>query len=135
MIMQNVNRRKLEQVAYKAARNAYAPYSKFRVGAAVLTASGKVFTGANVENASYGLSLCAERAALSSAIASGESKIAAICVACIDAHSAMVLEKKTPCGACRQWLQELAPNAVIIIAGEKRTFKIEELLPIAFKLS
>jgi cytidine deaminase len=132
--VKRINRKQLENTARTVALNAYAPYSKFRVGAALITASGKIFIGANVENASYGLCLCAERSAFSSAIASGESKILAICVACIDALPAATLEKKTPCGACRQWIQELAPEAEIIIAGEKRTFKIKDLLPFAFSL-
>ena len=133
--MYKVDRPSLESLARKVALNAYAPYSKFRVGAAIVTESGKSFTGANVESGSYGLTLCAERAAISAAISAGESRFSAICVACIDARHKTSLEEKVPCGACRQWIQELAEDAEIIICGEQRTFKIKDLLPFAFKIS
>jgi cytidine deaminase len=134
-IMQKIQISKLEAEAKAAALNAYAPYSKFRVGASVVTASGKIFTGCNVENASYGLTICAERVALSAAASAGERKITAICVACIDAPPGTPIENRSPCGACRQWIQELAPEAKIIIAGVSRAFKIKDFLPRAFKLS
>src|SRR5471030_2539074 len=88
--------RRLEQAARRAAGAAYAPYSKFRVGAAVLTGSGKIFTGCNVENASYGLCNCAERTAIFSAVTAGERKIKAVAIYTPTATPI------TPCGACRQ---------------------------------
>ena len=127
-------RKQLLDEAVSAAKNAYAPYSKFRVGAAVLGASGSVFRGANVENASYGLGTCAERVALATASAAGERNILAIAIVCIDAEQDSPLAMRAPCGACRQWIQELAPSAEIVIWGEKRTFVIEDFLPIAFSL-
>ena len=83
---EDVDRKHLLAEAVSAAGNAYAPYSKFRVGAAVLGASGLIFKGANVENASYGLGTCAERVALATASAAGERNIVAIAIACIDAE-------------------------------------------------
>ena len=120
--------------AVQAAANAYAPYSHFRVGAAVLTASGQVFTGCNVENASYGLALCAERTALANAVSHGEREFVALALACIDATPGHQSSETMPCGACRQWIQELAPNAEILVAGVEGTFRIEDLLPHAFRL-
>lgn len=120
--------------AIVAARSAYAPYSKFRVGAAVLTAEG-IYTGVNVENASYGLTLCAERNALSTAVTEGQRDIRAIAIACIDARSDLDINGRMPCGACRQWIQELAPNAIVLIAGEDREFSAADLLPTPFKIS
>jgi cytidine deaminase len=134
-VMHKTQISKLETEAKAAALNAYAPYSKFRVGASVATASGKIFTGCNIENASFGLTICAERVALSAAVLAGERKIIAICVACIDAPPATAIENRSPCGACRQWIQELAPEAKIIIAGVSKAFKIKDFLPRAFKLS
>jgi cytidine deaminase len=115
-----------------AAERAYAPYSGFRVGAAVLGSDGTVHVGANIENASFGLTLCAERAALASAFATGERAIVAIAVACIDALPGAPLEHRMPCGACRQWMQELAPNADVYVLGAKRAFRVAELLPMGF---
>ncbi len=128
-------RKALSAEARKAAAAAYAPYSRFRVGAAVLGASGTIYRGANVENASCGLSICAERVALASARVAGEKNISAIAVACIDAPQNGPLEQKMPCGACRQWMQELAPGARIFIAGEQSCFGVSELLPRPFKLT
>ena len=124
----------LLQTAVKAAEHAYAPYSNFRVGAAVLTASGKVFTGCNVENASYGLALCAERTALAKALSHGEREFVGLAVACVDAAPGRELSETMPCGACRQWIQELAPNAEILVAGVEGSFHIGDLLPYAFRL-
>jgi cytidine deaminase len=121
------------QAAREVAKLAYAPYSKFRVGAAILGEKG-VYIGTNVENASYGLALCAERSAFASAIALGERKFHAIAIACIDAPNPQDVASMTPCGACRQWLAELAPKAEIIICGCDRSFTIEELLPMSFRL-
>ena len=111
--------------------NAYAPYSKFRVGSALLTASGKIFPGVNVENASYGLTMCAERVAVGKAVSEGHRKFRAIAIV---APSARV----TPCGACRQVLAEFG-QCVVICADSRNTrrvrvYLLSELLPHAFKL-
>jgi cytidine deaminase len=126
-------RRSLETAARGAAENAHAPYSGFRVGAAVLGAKG-TYTGANVENASYGLSLCAERSALARAVAEGDRDIRAMAVACIDAPAGGPVEEMMPCGACRQWIAELAPHAEIVLAGVDEVFRVEDLLPRPFSL-
>jgi cytidine deaminase len=123
----------LIEKARAIARAAYAPYSKFRVGAAVLGEKG-IYVGTNVENASYGLCLCAERSALSAAVAARDLSVRAIAVACIDADPSSPLNHFMPCGACRQWISELAPDAVILIAGFSRSFSIEDLLPEGFRL-
>lgn len=121
----------LIEKARTASEQAYAPYSKFYVGAAALFESGKTYTGCNVENSSYGLSLCAERNALSSAVANGEkTKLLSIAI----------VSKKTkecfPCGACRQWIMEFSPESYVIVEGEKEplVFSMKELLPKAFEL-
>jgi cytidine deaminase len=127
-------RDRLIGAARAAARRSYSPYSRFRVGAAVRTAKG-VYTGTNVENASYGLSLCAERAALAAAVSAGAGPIEAVSISCIDADpdgsDPGVL---MPCGACRQWLVELAPDAQIVIDGVEPTFVVQDLLPRRFTL-
>jgi cytidine deaminase len=131
--MNSEDRKTLLAAAKTAALSAYCPYSKFRVGAAVRGAQG-ITVGCNVENASYGLTLCAERNALSTAVAAGNTKISAIAVACIDAAPEAGLSELMPCGACRQWIQELAPDAEILIAGTDRMFSIADLLPNPFDL-
>jgi cytidine deaminase len=125
--------RDLVALAAKVATQAYAPYSGFRVGAAVRGEHG-VYLGTNVENASYGLALCAERAALAAALAAGERRISAIGIACIDAPADAGSEQHVPCGACRQWLAELAPDAVVATLGVARDYSVRELLPFAFAL-
>jgi cytidine deaminase len=120
--------------ARQAARNAYAEYSGFRVGAAV-RGRQRTYVGANVENASYGLTLCAERAALAAAIAQGDRDIDAIAVACIDAGPSRPIEELVPCGTCRQWIAELAPGARVVICGTGRLFTLDQLLPTAFRLA
>lgn len=125
---------RLLEEARLAAGQAYAPYSKFRVGAAVLGGDGAIYKGANVENASLGLGTCAERVALATAIADGERNLVAIAIACVDAPEDSSLAQRMPCGACRQWIQELAPDAEIFILGENRSFQINDLLPMAFSL-
>ncbi|OHE83026.1 MAG: cytidine deaminase [Verrucomicrobia bacterium RIFCSPLOWO2_12_FULL_64_8] len=110
MRLSSALRRKLLASARRAAGRAYAPYSRFRVGAAVLTASGKVYTGANVENASYGLTNCAERTAIFNAVAAGERKVVAVAV------FTPTRKPNTPCGACRQVIHEFGPRAVILCA-------------------
>ncbi len=115
--------------ARAARRNAYAPYSRFRVGAALLTASGKVFTGCNVENASYGLTICAERTAVFAAVASGEKQFEAIAI------SAQAAGAVRPCGACLQVLAEFAPRLRVIIANGSKIeeFSLSDLLPQRFR--
>jgi len=111
---------------------AYAPYSRFRVGAAAVAENERVFFGCNVENASYGLSLCAERAAIAAAVASGARRIVAV-VLVADADP-----PATPCGACRQWMAEFGSGEMEIItanlAGRLRRFTLKELLPQSFRL-
>ena len=117
----------LLQVAQDARKKAYAPYSKFYVGAALLTSSSKVFDGCNVENASYGLSNCAERTALFTAIAAGEHEFEHLVVATENGVS--------PCGACRQVIWELCgdiPVTIIDESGNKTETRSSELLPFAF---
>ncbi len=126
-------RKELIQRATLIAEAAYAPYSKFRVGAAVLGNAG-TYVGANVENASWGLSLCAERSALAAALTAGDREIRAIAVACIDAESSGPVNYLMPCGACRQWMAELAPAATVLIANREGEYSIDDLLPFAFRL-
>lgn len=144
------DRESLMAAARAAAAHAYAPYSHFRVGAAVLveTAEGpRIVTGANVENASYGLTLCAERSALAAACTldmtafttgegSGERKprVLAVAVACVDVPPDAPVSARSPCGACRQWLAELAPDAVYFIDGIPGELHLPDLLPYAFRL-
>ena len=125
------NYRKLLAAARRAQRRAHAPYSKFRVGAALWTKSGKIFTGCNVENASYGLTNCAERTAVFKAVSEGHRKFKAIAVvAPSDALS--------PCGACRQVLAEFGEMVVICAdsrnARRVRIHLLSELLPHTFRL-
>lgn len=127
------DREQLLQQAREVATHAHAPYSHFRVGAA-LKADDSIFTGANIEISSYGLSLCAERSALSAAISAGAQSITQIAVACIDARPEAGLQERVPCGACRQWIADLAPEAIIYIDGVERDFHLDDLLPNAFGL-
>ncbi len=100
---------KLFSAAWEAARNSYSPYSKFRVGAAILCGDGSIITGTNVENRSFGLTICAERSALVAAISAGKKDFKAIAIATPDASYAV-----SPCGACRQVLSEfLGPEAEV----------------------
>ena len=119
----------LIRAASQARHEAYAPYSGFRVGAAVLCDDGRVFTGANVENAVYGLSICAERVAMSNAVSEGCRRFKAL---------AVIAEGATPCppcGACRQFLAEFGAESYVIMAntkGDTKKVPIKELLPYAF---
>ena len=119
----------LIQLAVQVREQAYVPYSKFKVGAALLSVDGRVFTGANVENASYGLTICAERAALFKAVSEGVQSFTTIAVV-TDLN-----DPASPCGACRQVLVEFAPQLRVImanIAGKVVSTTIAELLPLAF---
>lgn len=124
----------LLELAKKACDNAYAKYSNFHVGACALYESGNYYLGCNVENASYGLTLCAERNAMSNAIVAGEkSKLVKIAIFSKDRTNCM------PCGACRQWMAEFAKdnNLQIVLESEDSKcaiFTIEELLPYGFEL-
>ena len=116
----------LEKAARKVRERAYAPYSNFQVGAALESTSGKVFTGCNVENISYGLTICAERNAVFAAVAAGVRSFRRIVIV------ADSKEPVTPCGACRQVLSELGENMEIIsfnLQSEKHRAKLSELLP------
>jgi len=128
-----IPREELLSLAREVALKAHCPYSHFRVGAAVV-ADGKIYVGTNVEISSYGLTLCAERSALATAIAAGvvAGSVTQVAVACIDAPQGAPVQDRTPCGACRQWLADLAPYAVIYVDGDLRDFTIEDLLPYAF---
>lgn len=129
--MPKPNKHQLITAALRARRNAVAPYSKFQVGAALLTKSGRTVGGANVESASYGLTCCAERVALFKALTEGEGEFTAIAVVARTPGGPM------PCGACRQLLAEFAPNAMVLTADSARPerfrkFKMSALLPGAF---
>lgn len=128
-----ISREELLTLACEVAQRAYCPYSHFRVGAAVV-AGGKIYVGVNIEISSYGLTLCAERSALAAAISDGAGPITQVAVACIDNPPEASIHRRTPCGACRQWLADLAPGAIIYIDGDMRDFKIADLLPYAFGL-
>lgn len=122
--------KQLLEFAKQASTLSYSPYSKFKVGAAVLCDNDKVFCGTNIENASYGLSVCAERVAVWTAIANGSKKIKAVA---IYSKNGSV----TPCGACRQVVYEFSKNADIVYNDKKgniKITKISELLPKAFSL-
>ena len=118
----------LVRLANQARTKAYAPYSKFKVGAALLGKSGRIFTGCNVENASYGLACCAERNAVFKALSEGEREFRAIAIVSDSP------KPTAPCGACRQVLNEFAPDISVIMPGKKRTIKttLKKLLPFAF---
>lgn len=127
-----MNDRELIRAAKGAYRHAYAPYSKFRVGAAVLCHSGGIFAGSNVENASLGLTVCAERVATFAAVSAGERVLTKITIVS-DAPGWCY-----PCGACRQVLAEFGPGLkVILVNGKGRVKKLDlkELLPHSFSLS
>lgn len=121
----------LMTAARRAASSAYAPYSGVRVGAAVLTGNDRVFVGCNVENASLGLTCCAERVAIQCAVAAGERQVVAVAVFSPD------IDRITPCGACRQVMAEFsAPGGLSIILGGKggpRTVPLKKLLPAEFR--
>src|SRR5271156_4976262 len=125
-------RKRLLRSARKVMNNAYAPFSKFRVGAAILTSKGRVFVGCNIENSSYGMTNCAERTAIFSAVAQRGPEIEIKAVAVVNNHNA----KCSPCGACRQVIYEFGPRAVIFYEGKRgpKQSLITELLPEGFRL-
>ena len=127
-----INARLLES-ARAAAGQAYCPYSHFHVGAAVL-AGGNVYLGCNVENASYGLTICAERNAIFAAVAAGASRIDALAVTCPDAMDDAPVSHRMPCGACRQVIAEFATAATRVLIDGVGEFSVAELLPHAFVL-
>lgn len=128
----NPQQQALIAAALAARHQAYAPYSKFLVGAAVLIPQGKIFTGCNVENASYGLTICAERAAIFSAVASGFRQFSLLAIATTGGTP--------PCGACRQVLAEFAPDLPVLLVDadqpdQPRTASLLDLLPRAFRMA
>ena len=123
----------LLEKARSAALNAYAPYSNFRVGAVVQTELGE-FSGCNVENASYGLSICAERNAVFAAVAAGARRVLTAAVSCIDASADMGPNGRMPCGACRQVLAEFMADDGVVIVDGAGVWKVSELLPASFLL-
>ncbi|MFZ0827285.1 MAG: cytidine deaminase [Verrucomicrobiia bacterium] len=129
--MGKVDKKQLVRAAARARERAVAPYSKFKVGAALLTKGGDIILGANVESASYGLTCCAERVALFAALTGGKKDFVAVAVVARAPGGPM------PCGACRQLLAEYAPAAKVWVAdsragGKIREFTVRELLPSAF---
>ena len=128
--MKSTDRSNLIKTAIDARQKAYAPYSKFLVGAALLTDDGSVFTGCNVENTSYGLCICAERTAICKAVSEGHQKFEAIAVA--------ATPFATPCGACRQFIVEFGKEIEVICVdaddpSNTRSWTIEQLIPENFK--
>ena len=122
---------KLADLAKEIAKKAHAPYSNFRVGAALITDSGNIYTGCNIENASYPATICAEDVAVFKAISEGETKINTLAVACIDAESDTAI---FPCGISRQRMSEFNTEIVIVVNndGYKKN-KFSEILPFDFK--
>lgn len=123
--------KELINLAKKASENAYSPYSKLRVGAALLTEDNQVFLGCNIENASYGLSICAERVAVFNAVSNGKRKFKKIAIITSERKGIM------PCGACRQVLSEFNDDIEIITVdseGNLVKYKLSNLLPYSFKL-
>ena len=127
-----MNQKQLVELAIKARENSYSPYSKFKVGAALVTKSGEVFLGANIENASYPLCMCAERNALYNAINHGYKKEDFAAIAVVGDTAKPI----TPCGACRQVMSELLNNKAPIymanLKGDVQETNMTELLPFAF---
>lgn len=123
---------RLREAAFAAMENAYAPYSRFRVGAAIQASSGEIVSGCNVENAAYGEALCAERVAVAAAVAQGLTSFEEIAIASESD------EPSPPCGSCRQTMSEFAPDLLInsyARNGKQSTWRLAELLPEAFDLN
>lgn len=122
---------KLIQKSIEAQKNSFSPYSKVRVGAAILTENNRIFTGCNIENASFGATICAERTAIFKAISEGEKEFKEIAI------TSNLNDFIYPCGICRQVLSEFAPNIKVILRNNNNEIiekSMEELLPNAFKL-
>ncbi len=122
----------LVEHAVRVRENAHSPYSKIRVGAALRSKDGRIFTGCNVENASYGLTLCAERSAVVKAVSEGVREFTAIAITTNRENALM------PCGACRQVLFEFAPKLRVLVvgtSGKRREISLDQLLPEAFRPS
>jgi cytidine deaminase len=128
----NATRKRLLEAARATMRNAHAPYSNFKVGAALLTTKGQIFAGCNVENASYGMTNCAERTAIFSAVASVGPKMEIEAIAIVNNHDAPC----APCGACRQVIYEFGPKAIVHFQSAKgqKKLPITSLLPEGFRL-
>lgn len=127
--------RELLNQALAARANAYAPYSGYRVGAALLCSDGRVFFGSNVENASYGATVCAERSAFAAAVSAGAREFKAIAVAGGKGEAADAAA--SPCGICRQVMAEFCRKDFVIVLGNEETmaqFTLEQLLPMSFQL-
>jgi cytidine deaminase len=126
------NSGRLKDAAFAAMENAYAPYSKFRVGAAVIASTGQIVTGCNVENAAYGEALCAERVAIAAAVAQGLTSFEEIAIASESD------EPSPPCGSCRQTMSEFAPDLIVTSYsrnGKLAQWRLSDLLPEAFDLN
>ena len=122
---------KLADLAKEIAKKAHAPYSNFRVGAALITDSGNIYTGCNIENASYPATICAEDVAVFKAISEGETKINTLAVACIDAESDTAI---FPCGISRQRMSEFNTENVIVVNNDGyKKYKFSDILPFDFK--
>lgn len=121
---------KLAEMAYE---NSYSPYSGIKIGAAIRAGSGKIYTGTNIENASYGATICAERSAISKAVSDGETEVTAVAV------TGDIDDYAYPCGICRQVISEfMKPDMEIAVSGknkEMKVFKLKELLPSAFEFN
>ena len=128
------NAEALLAAAREAAEQAHCPYSNFHVGAAVRCSDGTVVTGCNVENASYGLTICAERVSLFNCVAQGLQPLE-LAVSCVDAQNNTSLSSRMPCGACRQVMHELLPNNAIVHIDVVAQRRINQLLPEGFGLN
>lgn len=125
----------LFDMAVKASANAYAPFSHFHVGAALLASSGRAYTGVNVENSSFGATICAERTAFVKAISEGERDLTAIAIAAKTADGKIA--ESLPCGICRQFMYEFSPDIFIITGTDREKLdvrKLSDLLPLGFAL-
>jgi cytidine deaminase len=140
--MTKTQRTRLVRAARAATKNAYAPYSQFKVGAAVLTSKGRIFSGCNVENSSFGLTVCAERVAIFKAVSAGEHEIKAVAVFAESPNSQLATRDSSlasltpPCGACLQVISEFAENPEIVLSNGRttKTYHLKELLPLGFRL-
>jgi len=128
-VLESMDLNQLLEIAIEARKKSYSPYSKFAVGAAVLTKDGKVYTGCNVENAAYGMTVCAETVAVAKAVSEGSQDIAVVAVV------ADTEDVCRPCGSCRQFILEFGNEIVIVMGnlkGDKDIKNIKELIPLGF---